>query len=149
MVPFTARSSDVGDGEYTLVEKPISTQKGADLQLRRMSDSPLNDSVVQCLNTGVGTVHLFVNGAFKWKEPKTLCGRWACGAPDRPVKTAMFSATSTEWTGRNCKYGFCEACYGDCYPAERCSPSPRKAKGSVPAADLESDSSSSSSSDSE
>ena len=129
--------------EWAFAEASV-TQRGAALQLQRMSDSPLNETVIQVLNTGSGLVHLFMTGKFKWKDPKSLCGRWACGSPDRPMKAASFAASSSEWTGSTCLYGFCESCYGDCYPVERCLPSPKKAKSAE--SGNQSDSSTSSSS---
>ena len=147
VVPFRPADppSEVSEG-FTLVEKPKFTQKGGELQYRRLTDSPLNKDVVQYLNTHLGTVHLFIPGKFTWKDPKTVCGRWACGSPDRPVSSACFAATSAEWTAKSCEFGFCERCYGDCYPVERCLPSPKKSKLAKKDSKAASSSSSSSSS---
>ena len=108
-----------------------------------MTDSPLDRSVIQVVNKVKGTVHLFVQRSelFRWKDPKTVCGRWQCGSPDAPAKGAEFSSAFDSWSDKNSVYGFCEACYGDCYPRDRCLQSPAKAKGV--SGDVESDSSSS------
>ena len=145
VVPFQAQKTCEPDEQgWTVVEKPTFTQRGADLQLRRMRDSPLNDTVVQCLNSKVGVVHLFLTSC-QWTDPKTVCGRWSCGSPARPVASASFAADSEEWTAESCKFGFCERCYGDCYPVGRCSPSPKKSTGKKKAKELASSASSSSS----
>ena len=148
VVPFRlAQPAQQSSEGFTLVDRPVFTQRGGELQHRRMTDSPLNQDVVQCLNTNLGTVHLYIPGKFTWKDPKTVCGRWACGSPSRPASAACFAANSVEWTARSSQFAFCERCYGDCYPNERCLPSPKKQK---PAAkDLVASSSSSSSSSSE
>ena len=149
VVPFVANPQvmlEEKDGDWSLADRPKSTQKGADLQSRRLADSPLDGSVVQVLNTQVGVVHLFVGTKFAWKDPRSICGRWQCGSPDRPGKNSKFAAGSAEWKADNCMFGFCEACYGDCYPAERCSPSPVKPKSKKKPQSRASSSSSSSSS---
>ena len=46
--------------------------------MRRLFDAPLDDSIVQCLNTALGSVHLFSLSSAKSGD-KTVCGRWACG----------------------------------------------------------------------
>ena len=103
-------------------DKPKSTQKGADLQMRRAREMPLDGSVVQALNTQIGTVHLFPLSKLlgtRVKAPKTFCGNWAPGTPDDPAKDAKFALTSDEYTGENCFFGFCERCYGASYPKDR------------------------------
>ena len=130
VVPFLSCSNARPVREETpkaAVTKPPSTQKGADLQLRRMADSPLGDSVIQCQNTTLGTVHLQIRGAFQFKDPRTCCGR-QYGSPTNPAKNMKFSDSSQEWTGENSLFHFCERCYGDCYPVDRCISSPKKGK---------------------
>ena len=130
VVPFVSCSKPVAskaDGPKATAAKPSSTQKGADLQLRRMADSPLNDSVVQCQILSLGHVHLHVRGVFQWKSPKTCCGK-ECGSPAKPAKNCKFSDSSQEWTGDNCLFGFCVRCYGECYPVDRCMTTPKKGK---------------------
>ena len=105
--------------------KASASQRGASLQLQRMADSPLGDSVVQCMNTTLGSVHLFVCGDFK--KPRTLCGK-DFGSRLTPAKNCEFASSSSKWTGDNCFFGFCERCYGDCYPKDRCVPTPKKGK---------------------
>ena len=87
--------------------------------MRRLRETPLNDTVVQVLNVPHGTVHLYLRGAFNPKEPKTICGRFAPGLPKEPAKTAQFATDSGKWTGDNCMFAFCERCFGDAYPVER------------------------------
>ena len=95
-------------------------QRGADLQLERMRTCPLNSTVKQVLNVPVGLVHLVVeNPLVDIKCPATVCNLWRCGSSKAPVKSAKFAQTSSDWTGENCKYGFCERCFGDNYPTER------------------------------
>ena len=124
--------------------KPKSAVRGGDLQRTRVADSPLDKSVVQVVNLKHGTVNLFVRGSglTRWKDPRTVCGRWQCGMPDAPARGAEFSRSSDTWSDINCVYGYCEACYGSCYPVDRCVESPGKVR-------KESESSSSSSSESE
>ena len=131
--------------EHPSPAKKVSTQRGGGLQLRRMADSPLDDSVVQCLHSKLGSIHLAVIGVTpRGKEPKTVCGRWVCGTPDMPAETADFASISDKWTGVNSAFAFCERCYGDCYPVGRCLSTPKKTKGSPKASSLASSSSSSS-----
>ena len=152
VVPFLSCSNARPVSEETpkaAVTKPPSTQKGADLQLRRMADSPLGDSVIQCQNTTLGIVHLQIRGAFQFKDPRTCCGR-QYGSPTNPAKNMKFSDSSQEWTGENSLFHFCERCYGDCYPVDRCISSPKKGKQTKdkPKTFLTDSSASSSSSDS-
>ena len=102
-------------------------QKGAGLQLQRMRDSPLNESIVQVLNQLTGGVHLFAHKS-NWKNPSTVCGRWPCGSIKNPANGAEFGQTSETWTALNSFNSFCELCYGDAYPVDRCLPTPLRLK---------------------
>ena len=90
--------------------------------MARARRTPLNDTVVQVLNTHFGTVHLFPVSTLlgtNVKTPKTFCGGWAPGTLENPNKDATFASSSEKWTGMNCVFGFCERCYGASYPKGR------------------------------
>ena len=129
--------------------KAKSTQRGADLQMKRTWESPLDSSVIQVLNVPVGLVHLFPvsSGLVRVKQPKTFCGRWSPGSPDSPSGDAEFAPNSAKWTGDNSFFGFCERCYGASYPLGRAVMKPGKVSQARSSAS-EGDSSSSSSSES-
>ena len=133
--------------EATARAKPSASQRGAGLQLQRLADSPLDDSVIQCKSKTLQScsVHLFVCGDFK--RLRTCCGT-DVGSPLTPTKDCEFASSSSKWTGDNCLFGFCERCYGDCYPKSYCAPSPMKGKrvSQAPRTKLASSSGSSSSS---
>ena len=103
----------------SLPPKTTVDQKGAALQLQRMRDSPLDDSIVQVLDQLRGLVHLFAHQS-NWKNPTTLCNKWPCGSPKRPNNGVEFSRSSDEWNALNCFHMFCEHCYGESYPVDRC-----------------------------
>ena len=148
-VPFGQVSDEKPVDENATPPKPKSAVRGGDLQRTRVADSPLDKTVVQVVNKKIGCVHLFVQRGelclpLVQKDPRTLCGRWKCGTPDTPLSGAEFSSAFESWSDDNTSFGFCERCYGDCYPRDRCLESPLKSKGKQ-----ESDDSSSSSSESE
>ena len=145
-MPFGEVSEEKPVDENLTPPKPASSVRGGDHQRTRVTDSPLDRSVIQVVNKTIGTVHLYIQGKefFRWKDPATVCGRWKCGSPEAPIKGAEFSSAFDSWSDKNCVYGFCTACYGDCYPRDRCQESPAKAKGGG----INEDSSSSSESDS-
>ena len=138
IVPFSQLQSITPLSENSTPPKLKLDEKGAGLQLQRMRDSPLDGSIIQVLNQAGGVVHLFAHRC-NWKNPTTLCGRWACGSLKRPSSGAEF-ATTEEWTGLNSFHAFCDSCYGDVYPADRCLPTPARLKKGH---DVSSDSSSS------
>ena len=122
IVPLTGASPSAASPSKVKFLPPAAklTQRGAAMQLERMKTCPLNSTVRQVLNTQAGLVHLVVEApAVSPKNPSTVCNTWKCGSSKWPGKNTRFSATSTEWTGENCKYGFCDRCYGDNYPVER------------------------------
>ena len=83
-----------------------------------MAEFPLNNSVVQVLNGSVGLVRLFFETSLSGRA-RTARGKWACGTPVSPVKSAEFGSSSSTWDGRHRAFGFCELCYGDSCPLDR------------------------------
>lgn len=113
-------SEDVASPSVTVAPPSVkSTQRGADLQVKRARECPLDQTVIQVMNVPVGLVHLFPLSKHRVKFPKTFCGRWSPGAPDAPSKDAEFSVVSDKWTGDNSLFGFCTTCYGRAYPVDR------------------------------
>ena len=122
LVPFVQSSVQKPVVASLTPPKPKSSTRGVDLQRTRVAESPLDSTVIQVVKGNVGCVHLYLHrrDLFRWKEPVTVCGRWKCGSPDAPAAGVEFSKCSSQWTDDNCCFAFCERCYGDCYPEERC-----------------------------
>ena len=74
--------------------------------MHRMQNFPLNDTVVQVLNTQAGLVHLFCgSGPHKAGRPRSLCGKWMSGSQENPVKSAEFADSSSKWDGNRTAFG--------------------------------------------
>ena len=107
-------AQEVAEIEYRWRRSSIS-------QLHKLQNFPLNDTVVQVLNTQAGLVHLFCgSGPRKAGRPRSLCGKWMCGSKESPVRSAEFADSSSEWDGKHKAFGFCEVCYGEAYPTNKC-----------------------------